>query len=213
VLAIQECDSELAASLAELKDWQHHEAGRLCLLSRYPIRRASVMDRSALQALKHAGGIGGTGAVVRYSIDTPGGPIELTNLHLETPRKGLERLHSFDITTLRANTDLREIESDLARRWVDAGLADSDVPFVIAGDFNTPVESRIFQRYWGDLTDAFSHAGIGLGMTRFNGWIRVRIDHVLTGPGWHADRCFVGDDYGSDHRPVIADLTLRGGFE
>jgi len=214
LLAIQECGSELASSLVELKGWQHHEAEGLCLLSQYPIRHASVMDRSALEALKEVGGIGGSGAVVRYSIDTPGGPIELTNLHLETPRKGLERLDSFDVTTLRANTELREIESDLARRWVNAGRAGSGVPFVIAGDFNTPVESRIFQRHWGDLTDVFSHAGTGLGMTRYNGWIRVRIDHVLVGPGWHADRCVVGeDDYGSDHHPVIADITLLDGSE
>jgi endonuclease/exonuclease/phosphatase (EEP) superfamily protein YafD len=41
----------------------------------------------------------------------------------------------------------------------------------------------------------------------------VRIDHVLIGPGWHADRSVVGDDYGSDHRPVIADITLRDGSE
>jgi hypothetical protein len=101
VLAIQECGSELASSLVDLKDWQHHEVEGLCLLSRYPIRRASVMDRSALEALKEVGGIGGSGAVVRYSIDTPGGPIEFTNLHLETPRKGLERLDAFDVTTLR----------------------------------------------------------------------------------------------------------------
>jgi len=213
VLALQECRDELASSLVELKGWQHHAVGGLCLLSRYPIRRASVMDRSALQALKEVGGIGGSGAVVRYSIDTPGGPVELTNLHLETPRKGLERLSSFDVTTLRANTELREIESDLARRWVNTGLVESSVPFVIAGDFNTPVESRIFRQHWGDLTDVFSHAGTGLGMTRFNGWIRVRIDHVLIGPGWHADHCVVGDDYGSDHRPVIADITLLDGSE
>jgi endonuclease/exonuclease/phosphatase (EEP) superfamily protein YafD len=217
VLAIQECGTKLASSLAELKGWQHHDAERLCLLSRYPIRRASVMDRSVLKTINRASHLGGGSAAVRYSIDTPGGPIELTNVHLETPRKGLKgapRLHSsFKIDALRANTAFREIESDLARRWVDADVAESGVPFVVAGDFNTPVESRIFQQHWGDLTNAFSHAGIGFGMTRYNGWIRVRIDHVLIGPGWHADRSVVGDDYGSDHRPVIADITLRDGSE
>ncbi|MGI8547233.1 MAG: endonuclease/exonuclease/phosphatase family protein, partial [Gemmatimonadaceae bacterium] len=55
---------------------------------------------------------------------------------------------------------------------------------------------------------AFSHTGFGLGMTKYNGWIRVRIDHVLSGNAWHADRTTVGPDLGSDHRPVIVDLTL-----
>jgi len=208
VLAIQECGSALAASLSEVKGWEHHEAVGLCFLSRYPIRQASVMDRSMLEAVNRDSDIGGSGAVVRYLIETPGGPVQVTNLHLETPRKGLEQLGALDIGTLRQNTDLRDIESDLARRWVDTGVGGEPVPFVVAGDFNTPVESRIFQRYWGNLTDAFSRAGVGLGMTKYNGWIRVRIDHVLLGPGWQVRRAFVGDDFNSDHRPAIADLTL-----
>jgi endonuclease/exonuclease/phosphatase (EEP) superfamily protein YafD len=217
VLAIQECGTELASSLAELKDWKRHDAPGLCVLSRYPIRHASVMDRSVLDAINRTSNLGGHSAAARYSIDTPGGPIELANVHLETPRRGLEGLAgpqpSFQIDRLRANTEWREIESDLVRHWVDDGVAESGAPLVVAGDFNTPVESRIFRQHWGDLVDVFSHAGIGLGMTRYSGWIRARIDHVLIGPGWHANASVVGDDYGSDHRPVIADITLRDGSE
>ena len=52
-------------------------------------------------------------------------------------------------------------------------------PFLVVGDFNAPVESVIYRRYWGDLRNAFSYAGFGFGSTRLNGWIRVRIDHIL----------------------------------
>jgi endonuclease/exonuclease/phosphatase (EEP) superfamily protein YafD len=38
----------------------------------------------------------------------------------------------------------------------------------------------------------------------------VRIDHILAGPGWQAERCWVGPDVGSPHRPVIADLIWTG---
>lgn len=79
---------------------------------------------------------------------------------------------------------------------------------IVAGDFNTPVESRIFQQHWGDITDAFSYAGSGFGMTKYNGWIRARIDHVLTGDGITPERAVVGQDLGSDHRPLIVDLTI-----
>jgi len=201
VLAMQECGSKFASSLAGLRGWHHHVTGNLCLLSRHPIQRASVMDRSSLKAV-------GSGHVVRYIIDTGAGRFELTNLHLETPRKGLERIDSFDIDSLRFNTRVREIESDLARRWVDAGQGESRLPIVVVGDFNTPVESRVYQEHWGDLRNAFSRTGIGLGVTRYSGWIHVRIDHILIGRGWHATSSVVGRDYGSDHRPVIADLTL-----
>ena len=144
--------------------------------------------------------------MIRYSLRTPYGPVDVTNLHLETPRKGLEALANRDGIGMRANTELRGIEARLARRWVDAGAA----PRLVVGDFNTPVESRIFQESWGDLADAFSHAGFGLGATRHNGWIRVRIDHVLAGPEWRVDRATVWRDVGSDHRPLVVDLTLVG---
>jgi endonuclease/exonuclease/phosphatase (EEP) superfamily protein YafD len=109
-----------------------------------------------------------------------------------------------DVDQLRLNTTLRDVEATLARRWVDAGRA----PTIVAGDFNTPVESRIFQEHWGDFADAFSRAGNGLGMTKYNGWIRIRIDHVLTDDAWRAARARVWTDVGSDHRAVIADLVL-----
>jgi endonuclease/exonuclease/phosphatase (EEP) superfamily protein YafD len=133
--------------------------------------------------------------------------VNLTNLHLETPRKGFEGLYEpgFRVDRLQANTELRKIESSLARGWVSAG----SLPSVVIGDFNTPVESRIFQDNWGDLTDAWSRVGFGFGMTKNNGWIRVRIDHLLTGPGWHIDHATVGPDLGSDHLPLIVDLTLE----
>jgi endonuclease/exonuclease/phosphatase (EEP) superfamily protein YafD len=210
VVALQECGPALAAAARTLPGWNEHDEGELCLLSRFPIREARAMDRSALERVKEGtAGIGGAGYVVRYALETPRGVVGFTNLHLETPRKGFEALFGgsdwFDVDRLRANTILRDVESDLAARWVSQGRT----PLLVAGDFNTPVESRIFRHRWGWLDDAFSRAGAGFGMTKYNGWIRVRIDHVLTGRGWHADRAVVGPDVGSDHRPLIVDLTLE----
>jgi endonuclease/exonuclease/phosphatase family metal-dependent hydrolase len=168
------------------------------------------MDRTVLEAMRNgAAGIGGSGDVVRYLIATPSGDVQVTNLHLETPRKGFDGLAVLDVDRLRENTLLRDIESDLARRWVDQGVAKRPVPVLVAGDFNTPVESRVFQAHWSEgLQDAFSQVGRGLGMTKYNGWIRARIDHVLTGPGWYVRRTEIGYDLGSDHRPLIVDLVL-----
>jgi endonuclease/exonuclease/phosphatase (EEP) superfamily protein YafD len=210
VVVFQECGPALAAAAKQEEGWHEHDEGELCLLSRHPIRDARAMDRSALERVKEGtSGIGGAGYVVRYAIETPRGTIGVTNLHLETPRKGLEGLLGglqwFDPARLRQNTLLRDVESDLARRWVNGGAR----PLLVAGDFNAPVESRIFRRHWGGLADAFSLVGSGLGMTKYNGWIRARIDHVLTGAGWHPDRVTIGPDVGSDHRPLIVDLTLE----
>jgi endonuclease/exonuclease/phosphatase (EEP) superfamily protein YafD len=207
IVAFQECGPALKEAIQQLNGWFHHSVRGLCTLTRFPMRDSMVMDRSVFARNNNAGALtGGAADVVRYTLDLPQGPIGVTNLHLETPRKGLEGfLHGSPTPRLlRANTEIRDLESELARRWVNQGTA----PALVLGDFNTPAESRIFRKSWGDLTDAFSRVGFGLGMTRNNGWIRVRIDHVLTGPGWYADRAVVGRDVGSDHWPLIVDLTI-----
>jgi vancomycin resistance protein VanJ len=188
--------------------WHQFVGKDLCLLSRYPIRSAEVMDRSQLDRVKQSqvNEFGGAGYVVRFVLETPKGRIRVANLHLETPRKGLEGLMERDFRRLALNTEIRETESNLARSWVNEGIG----PLLVLGDFNTPIESRIFQAHWGDLTDAFSSAGTGLGMTKYNGWIRARIDHVLSSPEWHVNRVTIGKDVHSDHRPLIVDLTLVG---
>ena len=206
VLALQECRDALAAAVRLSAGWHQYVGRELCLLSRFPIREANVMDRSALDRVKQSEEkeVGGAGYVVRFVIDGPRGPIRVGNLHLETARKGFEGLMELDLRRLRMNTEIRDIESRLARRWVEQG----DGPLLVLGDFNTPVESRIFRQHWGHLTNAFSAAGTGLGMTKHNGWIRVRIDHVLASDEWHVERVQVGSETYSDHRPLVADLIL-----
>jgi vancomycin resistance protein VanJ len=206
VVAFQECTGNLINAIEALHGWYHHEKDSLCLLSRYPIVRAAMMERTTLQHIAEISSIGGTGIVIRYTLRTPGGDIDLTNVHLETPRKGFEALEgSGGWAGMRTNTELRAVEAHLARAWVDQGTA----PRLVVGDFNTPVESRIFQEHWRGLDDAWEAAGRGFGWTKDNGWIRVRIDHVLMGPGWHARRISVSADAaGSDHHPLIADLQL-----
>ncbi|HEU4721304.1 MAG TPA: endonuclease/exonuclease/phosphatase family protein [Gemmatimonadaceae bacterium] len=207
IVAFQECGEPLVAALRRVTGWHQHVSRDLCVLSRYPIRAAAVMDRSALDRVKQSeeNEIGGAGYVVRFVLDGPRGPIRVGNLHLETPRKGFEGLMERDVRRLRMNTEIRDVESHLARQWIDSGAG----PLVVLGDFNTPVESRIMRRHWGHLTNAFSAAGAGFGTTKHNGWIRVRIDHVLASDDWHVERVQLGRETYSDHRPVVVDLRLR----
>jgi endonuclease/exonuclease/phosphatase (EEP) superfamily protein YafD len=208
ILALQECGSELSEMSRKFDEWKHHDIRGLCLMTTFEILEAKVMDRSVLAQINESeAGVGGSGDVVRYKLRLPDSTVmTFTHLHLETPRKGLGDVAqgSLNLARLKENTLIRETESSLARRWVNQGQD----PMVIAGDFNTPVESRIFQRHWGSFTDAFSRAGIGFGWTKDNGWIQTRIDHVLYGPGWSAERVYVDPPLRSDHRPLIVDLRL-----
>ncbi len=199
LMAFQECGYALQDSLRALPGY-HVRTDSSCVASRWPITAMAAMPKDAIVAA------GGSGLVVRYVIDAPGGPLSLTNVHLETPRHGLEFLFTEPgeaPARIAANTELRRIESRLARRWVDSAPA----PRLVAGDFNTPLESAIYRRYWGDLEEGFDAAGLGFGFTRINGWIRVRIDHVLSDGPWRAASAVVGPDYGSDHLPLIVDYV------
>lgn len=204
VAAFQECGSELAEALARVPGMEttRDRYRNLCVLSRFPILAVDSMDRSGLDAPLEAG-IGGSGAAWRLTLRTPQGPLSFVVVHLETPRKGLERLETSGGTVLRANTEIRAIESRRARRFVNAGPS----PRVVVGDFNLPAESAIWGASWGDLHDAWTDAGVGYGWTRNNGWIRVRIDHVLTDGAWRAVRASVGSEPWSDHWPLLVDLA------
>jgi endonuclease/exonuclease/phosphatase (EEP) superfamily protein YafD len=204
VLAIQECGATLHDALQTTVGWHVDLRPGLCLVSRYPILTVEQMDREDFQAAQ------GSGLVATYTIDLGRDTIRVTNLHLETPRAGLERLREGDfaggVPELLGRQTLREIEHRHARRWTDQYPS----PHLVMGDFNAPVESRIYRDSWHGWTNAFGAVGWGFGATRMNGWIRARIDHVLADRGWRVRRAWVGPDVGSDHRPMIAEVTLRG---
>jgi endonuclease/exonuclease/phosphatase (EEP) superfamily protein YafD len=199
LLAMQECGTALKATVAGLAGYHVDVSQPVCLASRFPIRSIAVLPR---RALEHAGG---SGVAVRYRIEGPGGEFDLTNVHLDTPRDGLEAVVTGNpaaMGMIEAGTFLREIESRQARHWVDEGPG----PRLVAGDFNLPMESAIFREYWGDLTESFARAGFGFGVTRATDWIRLRIDHILADPGWVVRSAKVLPDYGSDHYPLLTEV-------
>lgn len=212
VAAFQECTGTLRSELRALTPddgWYTDARASLCIASRHPIVDAQQMDREDFQFA------GGSGLVVTWTLalgstDT----VHVTNVHLETPRAGLAYIRRGRLRMGASRTNetsfLRTLELDRARRW--AFLFNG--PHLVMGDFNTPVESRAYQRAWGDWRNAFSWAGLGLGGTRLNGWIRARIDHVLVNDAWQVVQASPERDLGSDHLPMRAVLVLvrRGGL-
>ena len=148
------------------------------------------------------------GNAARFLLDTPDGPLTVYNLHLPTARPGIEvAVHSklANLSDLRKVLSHQAKASSIVRNWMGSPISMT----VIAGDFNMPVESSTYQRDWGMFQNAFSEVGNGWGGTKMTSWHGIRIDHVLYGAPFHCRNCFVGPDLGSDHRPVIADLTLE----
>jgi vancomycin resistance protein VanJ len=219
ILLFQECGGTLRAEIQALTGspegftdasgpplWFGDTRASLCILSRFPIHQVEEMERTALRAA------GGSGLVATYELGLGGRTVRVTNLHLETPRDGFALLRSGQvlrsIPTIREKSHLRTIELAQAQRWVDRS---PDLPRIVAGDFNTPPESRAYRNAWSDWTNTWTRLGRGYGGTRLNGWIRPRIDHILVDQGWLVIDARVGEDLGSDHLPVVATVRLRAG--
>jgi vancomycin resistance protein VanJ len=203
IAALQECTADVADRVRSVGGWHVDVRGGACLFSRFPILAVTQMDREAFLAA------GGAGLVVTYVLALGDREVRLTNVHLETPRAGLEAIRAGRIDEgaplLEGKSALRTIEHRFARRWVDTLPS----PRLVLGDFNSPPESPMFREYWGGWQNAFSLAGRGLGGTRLNGWIRARIDHILADEAWTVVRSWLGPNLGSDHAPILADVRLR----
>src|SRR5262245_12852466 len=196
VVAIQESADDMAAAEFWEPGWHVVRGpGGVLIASRFelhPVRNLNL-DR-----------VGGSGGAARFWINCQLGKIHLIDVHLDTPRWGLEALASKDVEGMRANIELRDRGSALVTDW----LAGTPAAAVIAGDFNMTTDSVLYRRYWAPYTNCFNEAGFGWGHTKHTSWHSVRIDHVLHGPALRCVECRVGPDVGSDHRPVIAVLSL-----
>ncbi|MCO1658292.1 endonuclease/exonuclease/phosphatase family protein [Pseudonocardia humida] len=82
---------------------------------------------------------------------------------------------------------------------------------VVAGDFNATHDHSAFRAALGGTRSAAAGTGKGLVGTypaRFPRWFGIHIDHVLVPAGTVTRRLEVVDLAGTDHRAVLAEVTL-----
>jgi len=182
--------------------WHVERDGELCVASRYPIQRMADV---------RAGRWSSKGSVVHYGIQAPWGRIHLLGVHLASPHEGLQAVFE------RARGAVSEIEANMVERRVESIAASAYArelqgPLLLAGDFNTPVDSTIYSSEWSQFSNGFSSVGNGFGYTYFTRRANLRIDQILAGAGWRFQRCWIGPHLGSPHRPLVADLDWEGDF-
>jgi len=205
IVAIQELSGDVELPFSE--EWHVAREGQLVLASPHPIRDVQKWYRHepptpwpplvALSAI----------------VDCPEGPVTVCNVHFTSPHDGItEALDRHTLVNINRTANLKRLnhirqqESAAVSKWI-GGLPDVDI---VLGDFNLPVESRIYKEFWSNYRNAFSESGVGVGSTRWvlfhNFQYGVRIDHILTSDAWHPITCRVGRDIGSDHLPLVAQL-------
>ena len=199
LIAFQELaqGADLKQILGE-SEWFILRRDKLVVASRYPLEFVSALRRSDITEGESYGLV-----YLVFDVKLPDRSVRCMNVHLDTPRSGLEPFLNldFDLQQLRNNFRGRYYETAItANHARDFGVS------IILGDFNMPYESPLYQLHFGEYVNAFTQAGNGFGATKYTRWHSLRIDHVL-----HTSLCeslwaSVGDDMGSDHRPLLVNL-------
>jgi endonuclease/exonuclease/phosphatase family metal-dependent hydrolase len=199
IVALQDCPDGSERRVFDDEGWHVCSYYQFLLGSRYPIREQINLESPGVPS----------DVAVRTRLETPAGSVRFFNIHLSTPRQALVelRLHGWNgVGALEENSANRRIQSAVIVAW----MGEEDGPLLAAGDFNTPPDSTIYSAYWSHYANAFSEAGLGWGHTYRMNRTTLRLDHILSGPGWRCRGCWVGPDLGSEHRAVIADLEWYG---
>ncbi|MBJ6726341.1 endonuclease/exonuclease/phosphatase family protein [Geomesophilobacter sediminis] len=194
--------------------WYLRSVGQYVIASRHPLSEVREMPLFAPKE-KHL--------CLRCETEVGGRKLVIYNVHLQTPREGLNAFGAvrrtpeflpFAISRLQLNVRIRLSQAETVARYV----AQETDPVLLAGDLNSPDPSFscMLLRNVG-LHDAFAQAGKGYGYTyghfllnRRLPWLNyswMRLDHVMTSHQLQAIRCWTGTKDASDHRPVIADLV------
>lgn len=169
-------------------------------------------------------GVRGKGLVSKYPIIEDSGPLSFNTF----------MTHQF--TTIDVNgQSMRVLIAHPPRpvmrggyyRYPDGVMADFErliaeattgAPTILMGDFNSTDQTTQYGLLIdAGLSDSFREVGWGLGLTYPERGLAagsldlpraVRIDYIFHTDDFTALRAWVGPDGGSDHRPVLADLTL-----
>ena len=219
IVFLQECEARHSEKLFGELDWNCRRSGLMSIGSRHEL---SPLETLAMHEPNrhHASAIACEirflpedidGATAEISGETEkqpsaaAAPMLLVNLHLPTPRHGLQEIidEGFDgVCLLDRITDYRRDMSLNIAEHVSAYPGAK----IVAGDFNMPTDSQIYKEAWGKYHNAFSSTGTGFGYTKRTRWHGIRIDHVLCSQELAPTGCEIYPSVGGDHRPQIASV-------
>ena len=153
----------------------------------------------------------GTGSWVQQMVlEIDGHRVNLLHAHPRSPP--LEGFHPFGLP-LGIPTGFHNQGRDADIRGLLRRVERLEDPLVVIGDFNMTDQQIMYAPLTSRLKDAHRESGWGMGFTfsRFPsiGIPMWRIDYVFFSPDLVALSTTTGDYGGSDHRPVIAELSFR----
>lgn len=175
-------------------------------LSRYPILEQERVNL-------------GLWYIDRFVVEIEGQALTVYNVHMHMPLLNEPRFPvSVPDGMLQLALQYDETHRNSLIRRLLAVLAEEDLPYIVAGDFNTSDNTLMYDEMAAFMRDSFRETSAGLGAT----WPAsvgddplppfippmLRIDYVWHSADLRALATATGPDIGSDHLPVIATLAL-----
>jgi len=183
-----------------LPDWHMARGSEVTTLSRFPI----VAQRTHAMPIK-------TGRVIlETQIAVKKRRFSVFNVHMSTASSGANYAESrlrqmFGLPIYASSTaDIRRRQTKILMS-VTSKVSGSQI---VMGDFNNPPRGLVYRELTGRFHDAFHAAGWGWGYTFRADLPVLRIDYIFLGPGIRASRSFVPAMSASDHRPLVAEISL-----
>lgn len=85
----------------------------------------------------------------------------------------------------------------------------SPANLIVMGDFNTPLDSVLFESFRHELTHAFESGGVGFAETWPVPLPVLAIDHIWVSKKINVVNCNLNWSWFSDHRSIVANVALQ----
>ncbi|OJU92458.1 MAG: hypothetical protein BGO06_13075 [Shinella sp. 65-6] len=164
----------------------------LKVFSRLPIRAETELKRAFTEEYAYK-------QPLRLELELNGKPLFLYAFHPETPRRPWKWRDRNAYLSAAADAVKGDLET---------------APVIVAGDWNTPTWSPFFRNFLRQAGLASTAGGWLHPVTRFSmkldrlAYIGASIDHIVVSPDIAVLARHVGPAFGSNHLPVIAELSV-----
>jgi endonuclease/exonuclease/phosphatase family metal-dependent hydrolase len=216
VVLLQDAEHSLDGPLGNFfREWNVRSFGQYVIASKLPLSEVQIRTISFP---------GENHYCLRCELLMGTAVITVYNVHLETPRQGLNAFRAVKGKPSYLPQAVQRFENNVESRLIQARTLSDYInkdqgPVIVAGDLNSPDASLAcaMLRNAG-LHDAFAEGGKGYGYTYGHfllqhrlPWLHfpwMRIDHMMTSSHFLSSSCWTGTAKASEHQPVIADLIL-----
>lgn len=153
--------------------------------------------------------------VIKATIAVVRDSVQIFGVHLMSNQYDGSNLGKKNDLENNCNLSLAKYEAGQEKRclqaeWIGVEVLKSKHHVIVMGDMNDFNQSRplnILTSY--GLRDSWWEGGNGYGCTYHNGWLRLRIDHILHSDKLELQNIKVIDTHLSDHNPVVAGFSIK----